>query len=227
MKILIDWTRAETTYTLGALSGYQQAMELQLVSAKKQAESELNKWLESLGEGAFDEGVPVEVYEHQHDYEFAFPRFLRYSFLVLLFFAVENQLNQVCDAIAHRRNLTLRVKDIRASGTIATFRTYLQKVAELSDLGSTLWEPIMELADLRNCIVHALGKVPSEKEGERLRQIVKKTPGLSIGDEDYGQPDVLLITPEYCSQAVSMVDKFFDTLFEAADFGPKHIKISE
>jgi len=227
MKILMDFTRIQTTSNLEALSQYQRTMESQFDSAKQQAESELNTWLKDSGEAAFDEGWPVEIDEYRQTYEFTFPLFLRYSFLVLLFFSLENELNRVCDEIAKRRSLALRVKDIRASGTIATFRTYLQKVAGLSGLGPTHWEPIMELADLRNCIVHALGKIPSGNEGERLRQIVKKTRSLSISDGDSGQPDVLLITPEYCAQAVAIVDKFFDTLFEAADFGPKHIEISE
>jgi len=226
MTIHVDFFRSGTTSLLEELEGYQTAMEIRLEDMRKKALLELQSLQDITDPEERREEIHIANEQFQYTYEFAFPRFLRYSFVVLLFLSLESELDRLCDEITRRRSLTQRARDFKARGNIAKFREYFETVVGISQLNKALWQRVEDLSDVRNCIVHKSGKVTFDGKGKHIRDIIKKASGLSIGGEDYGQPDVLMIRTEYCEQAVADVDAFFDSLFEAADFGPKHVEIS-
>jgi hypothetical protein len=56
---------------------------------------------------------------------------------------------------------------------------------------------------------------------QKLKQIIKATEGLSIDDDGY-----INVESTYCRHVVSVVERFFDTIFEFTGFGPKDTVIA-
>jgi hypothetical protein len=160
--------------------------------------------------------LPYESMMEEYDwvYERFFPRSLRYSFIVLLYLVIEHQLNQLCDEIKKRRNLPIRSNEM-SGDALKRSKVYLEKVAGISIKN---WGTLEDLSKVRNCIVHALGKVELSKDDKYLRLLIKKNIGLSISDEESQEQGFLIISAEYCEAAVQIAEQFFDEIFDAADF---------
>jgi hypothetical protein len=216
--VRIDFFRAETESLFEGLAKYQGTMESQLNKVREDEKHRIGNWLLSIGSGAEAEyDIAMQQYSHYHD--FIFPLFLRYSFVVLLFLVVESQLNRTCDTITERRNLSMRAKDFRGS-TMERCKAYLKKAANVP-LNRELWEKIEDLAKVRDCIVHALGKVELSRDAQRLRDLARQNIGLSIGNDD-DHPlaqGTLIVRSEYCVQAVDSVTSFFRDMLDSAGFG--------
>lgn len=97
-------------------------------------------------------------------------------------------------------------------------KVYLDRMAGISTKN---WSDLEDLSKVRNCIVHALGKVEISKDEKHLRQLAKKNIGLSISGKDSQEEGYLVVSTDYCESAVRVAKKFFDEIFEAADFGPE------
>jgi hypothetical protein len=147
-------------------------------------------------------------------YNFVSPRFLRYSFIVLLFLTLESQLNALCDYLKDQQNLPLRVNDLKGD-SIARCKTYLHKLAKIHPVDEHLWNNVDDLSKVRNCIVHALGKVELSVDKKRLITIASQSDSLSITDHQTSEDGVLFMKPEYCKQAIKDVGTLFDGLFSA------------
>jgi len=202
----------DTSRLLLELSEYHKKIEAELPVMQENERKEFEPLAncESIDEHTFY----TLMHEHTWAFEFFFPRYYRYSFIVLLFLIVENQLNKLCDNIKNRRNLSTRVNEL-SGGIIGRSRTYLQNVADIS---FTNWQFVYDLLKIRNCIVHALGNIKLSRDEVRLRQVAAQQIGLSISNEDFPEVDVLLISEEFCTHAIEEVRKFFKQLFDAVGF---------
>ena len=54
-----------------------------------------------------------------------------------------------------------------------------------------------------------------------MKQLAKKDIGLSISDKDSQEEGYLVVSADYCASSVKVAKKFFDEIFDAADFGPE------
>ncbi len=208
-----DYFRTETMTLVRKLARYQEAMEDQRSffydshSEKILSRPDLNP---DDREGFLDGLSGRESF---------FERALRYSFIVLLHLVVENQIVQFCDELKEQRDLPLRSTEM-SGDAIKRSKAYLQKVARISNLN---WTPVEDLSKVRNCIVHAFGKVELSRDESHLRQIASRGNGLSITSWNIGWEEggVLSLTSEYCASAVRDATTFFEEMFEASGFGPK------
>lgn len=137
--------------------------------------------------------------------------------MVLLFLTVENQLYGLCDEIKKRRSLPIRAKEL-SGDAIAKCKTYIRKVAGITNVNDELWQKVEDLAKIRNCIVHTLGKVEFSSDQKRLRDLAAKDIGVSISEDYPLDKGVLLVTPDFCKQSVEEVTRLFDEIFDAAGF---------
>lgn len=211
----IDFFRIETANIFHGLAEYQKAMEAQLPIIQQHEQSSI----EAFRDHDLPNTLPYESMMEEYDwvYEYFFPRSLRYSFIVLLFLVTEHQLNQLCDVIQKRRNLPVQANEM-GGDALKRSKVYLQKVAGLSIKN---WEYLEDLSKVRNCIVHALGKVELSKDEKHLKQLVKKNIGISISDEDSQEEGFLVVSDEYCASAVRFAKQVFEEIFDTADFGPE------
>jgi hypothetical protein len=207
----IDLFRMGVEGTQSQIHEYQSMMESQLSFIKKAEEQRLASLFPS------SDGLEVEfdlaLDDFRWTHEFMFPRFFRYSFVVLLVLLLENQLNGICRMMRERHSLALKCSDF-AGSPIERCKIYLGKYAQIP-LNETSWRSMEDLVLVRNCIVHTLGQVTLSRDATRLREITGQ--GLQIKD-DFGETDILVINSEYCDRAAIEEKRFFTELLDAAGF---------
>jgi len=220
----IEWVRIETENLLESLSRYQVSMESKLGELVVEAKVNMDEWFEVLQQDEIDL-TPDEWFaqeqmaedEYDWTYKFMFPRSLRYSYIVLLFLVIESELVGLCDDIKERRGIPLRANELKGD-TIARTKSYLRKLAGLALLDDQLWLAVEDLGKVRNCIVHALGKVELSNDQGRLRELATKNIGLSISGDGYPDEGLLILTAEYCKSATQNVQALFTALFDLAGY---------
>jgi hypothetical protein len=212
----LELLRAETETSLRGLSDYQANMEKQLVALRKEEQAKALAKMENIDS---DRDFPNEyIYEeYTWAYEFTFSRYLRYSFIVLLVLTLEYQLTNLCNEISECHGLHIKVNDLRID-TIGRFKKYLRDFAGISSI-EELWERIEDLFKVRNCIAHGAGNIHSSRNQERLRNLVTKSTTLFIGADNQSNNEVLIITPEFCTQAINDVRKLVEAVFKSTDLG--------
>lgn len=186
----IEIFRINTENILDAIAKYQSAMESQLESIQAEELKNIgarNALLTSERE------VMLEMAQEEYTwtYDYMFPRSVRYSFIVLLFLVVESQLVLLCEDLRDRGNFSERVQDLNGEA-ISRCKEYLTRVAGLPD-NHLVWEKIKDLAKVRNCIVHALGKVDRSPRNTHLRQLAGRGIGLTISDAGMPEEGVLVV----------------------------------
>jgi hypothetical protein len=213
--MIIDFFRIDTSNLLDGLAEYLEILETQLPDIHTKERKSIEAWAESesVDPAEFDAAFD----EYQWTYNYFFPRSLCYSFVVLLFLVLENQLGLLCDEIMKRRDLNLQATDFSGSA-LKRAKTYLEKVVGITGID---WEKVEDLSKVRNCFVHTLGKVELSTDKERLHHLAKESFGISISGSDYSDAGVILITTEYCANSLVNVRKFFDAIFDAAGFGER------
>ena len=142
---------------------------------------------------------------------------MRYSFVVLLHIFAETQLRKFCSALRDERHIPIGVSDLNGSAIEKT-HTFLTKLAGVDVLGlsKTEWDNLINIQKIRNCIVHAYGRVKDLKKADEkkwLRQFVSKRKDISIGDDGR-----LQIEASFCQQQLENLRSLFERLFEAADW---------
>jgi hypothetical protein len=215
--MIINFFRIETEGLFRSLADYHQKLESQIPIIGKNDFEKVQEWAkqESVEYDEYD----VAVDELKWNYEYYFPRSLRYSFIVLLFLIVEKQLTQLCKIIQEVHNLPIKANDLRGD-FIERSKTYIHKVAGVS-INNVDWTKVGDLAIVRNCIVHTMGEIVESKDKVQLQKMASANLGLSTSNDEFFDSGRLQISREYCSKVVREMQAFFDQLFDAAGIGEK------
>lgn len=136
---------------------------------------------------------------------------MRYSFIVSLQIFMETQLRRFCSDIQRERHVPISVTDLKGSAIDQT-RIFLTKLAGVivQDFPEKEWENLRTLQKIRDCIVHAYGRVKDSRDESFLRQLASNITGVSIDYEGR-----LLIEKGYCEQQLANSRMLFEHLFEA------------
>ncbi len=215
--MIINFFRIETEGLFRNLADYHEKLESQIPIIGKNEFEKVQEWAkqESVEYGEYD----VAVDELKWDYEYYFPRSLRYSFIVLLFLVVEKQLTQLCKVVQEKHNLPIKANDLRGD-IIERSKTYIHKVARVS-MDGVDWTKVSDLSIVRNCIVHTMGEITESKDNAHLQKMASANIGLSIGDDEFFDSGRLQISKGYCSKVVREMQAFFDQIFDATEIGEK------
>lgn len=147
-----------------------------------------------------------------------FSRSLRYSFVVLLFVTIENQLNRFCDELRVRKGFPFHARDLKGA-PIESCGAYLAKVEDIKLGDMKQWQRLRNLQKVRNCIVHELGSVANldKKKVAEVKEFIETEKGISIGPEraDSDEAGMLLIQPEFCQSFAKDARTLFADLFAA------------
>ena len=163
----------------------------------------------------------MAMQEHAMTFDMLLPNFFRYSLIVLVFLVVENKLGELCRAVKNVRG-NIPSPPCPKNNIVNEYKKYLIKHAGISGLQ---WDKIHDLNKIRNCIVHASGKVKGFRHESHLRRLARREIGLSISGDDYDaedalQPlylddDMLVLEPEYCKGVIKNIRGFFEELCNA------------
>ncbi len=106
-------------------------------------------------------------------------------------------------------NFGVQLEDLRGDG-IDRARLYFVKICGIDHPDSSReWSEIQKLKKIRNCIVHADGDVLDARSPDKIKNIVKNTPGLSLENERY-----LVIKNKYLESATTWVEDYLQYLHE-------------
>ena len=141
---------------------------------------------------------------HAFRMEYWWPLALRYSFLSLLYFTIEERLRYLCKLI-QEENSSARQRSIGKK--LKEYMEFLESLEDFSISRESLstWQKITDLAKVRNCIVHGFGRVEECTHTKYLQNLIAKEAGLYLVAET-GQ---LMASEHYCREAVSTAIQFF------------------
>ncbi len=215
------------TLALGAVDGlreYYEAMEKELQSLKDRKCEEIHQQIKNLKLSSEEESSErdIAMQEHMATYDMLFANYLRYSCITLLLFVLEYQLHEICRAIQEIKPKATPVKK-PDKDILKGYRKYLKDEAGIA----VKWDRVFDLNKIRNCIVHASGNVNLSKDKTHLISVAKREKGLSISGINYNyntqteplylEDGMLVLEPEFCTNAILEVRKLIDEICKAAN----------
>jgi len=146
-----------------------------------------------------------------------FAGMLRNSFFVSLYSFFENKLISQC-RLRKTDSILLDFDDIRGLDVIERVKKYFTKVLRTNFPSSTReWETIQNYRIIRNCIVHAQGKMyelKEKKDREKLQRFVNKNRNISLvrSEEDligfFKKDGEIYIHRGFCEEACNTIEIF-------------------
>ncbi len=232
--IEVSFTRELTLAAIDGIERYYETIESQLNSAKVEERQRVDETIKGMGLRGDEELAEwnIAMQEHEMNFDMLLPNFFRYSCIVLLFLVVENKLGEVCEA-AYDENKLLPPPPSPKQSIINGYQKYLSEKVGITGLH---WEDLHELNKLRNCIIHASGKVKGCKDETFLQQLAKRGLGVSISGENddhndnirplYLEEDMLVLNPVYITRVIKNVRAFFEELCNSLPLPRLVIKLS-
>jgi hypothetical protein len=209
----IDFHRADTMWLIEKLSLYLETMEGALRESHQLDRDRIDSYVISSSDDLDDRSEELHV--HNLLFQQDFPSKVRYSFLTLAYSVLEDRTKALADELIKRGIVVGRtLKKSPDEGHMQSVRRFLPAEYGSVHVAPALWEELFDFSLIRNCIIHANGKPDDMRKPLRFQDIINKTPGLSL---DQGFVNVELT---YCQHVVSMMQSFFNAVFEAAEFGP-------
>lgn len=197
------------TYYEAAESGLQAFQDNELAQIRKTAEAQ--HWEYSDWAGASQ--------EHEMTFDMLVPNYFRYSCVVLLYLIFESKLKEMCE-IAHKAAPDKPLPEF-GRDFVGTCKRYLRDAADFS---TQHWGQLEDLSKLRNCIVHASGRVGG-RYAKHIASIAETGIGIHISGAGSEPPSELLplylddnqimIEPRYCRWIIKTVYEFFEELCDA------------
>lgn len=223
MKLDTFFVRDLTLSTIDGVAKYYELVEAQLQSVKEDERQKIRETIKNWGlseDEAWSEWN-IAMQEHSATYDMLLVNFLRYSSIVLIFLVVENKLREICEAAKEVKGISSEVPKPRQR-VVEAYKRYLESEIKISNVD---WGKIYDLNKIRNCIVHALGKVTGFQHQHHIEQLARKPIGLFVSGDNYQYSDnteplyledgMLVLMPEFCRQAIKDVHDFFERLCES------------
>ena len=199
---------------LSGLANYLAIMEAQVARIEVEQAEQLKKDLKSIPDSWSDADQYSFIQWRENEYqlfEITFAESFRYSFLVLVWLNIEDELKSVCVEIQRRKGLA--PQQWKSKGVIEQCKEILKETAGVILTGIPHWSSICDLQKIRDCIVHTSGFVDDSRDKNYLQKLVKRE-GLNLQIDDYDRR--LRISPEYCKLAVQSTKEFFTEIFDSA-----------
>jgi len=223
MKIIVSFARDLTLAAIDGIEQYYEIIESKLQTAKEEERTRIREKIKDMQLDWEDELIERDIVRQEHEmtFDMLLPNYFRYSCIVLLHLVVENKLGEICE-VAQNIKSNLPASPKPKQGIIKEYRKYLTEVVGIA---SQQWNAIYDLNTIRNCIVHASGKVKDSRDEEYIRRMAEDEIGVAISGtpgelrEDlrplYLEDDMLMLKPEYCRKTIKMVRDFFEELCDA------------
>lgn len=151
-----------------------------------------------------------------HIFDHDFPNALHYSYVVLLFIAIEDGLRKTCDFIQQSNTLPLKAKHLKGDA-IERCMLFLDKLAGIPRSDLHHWHQVSDLSKVRHCVVHSSGRVALSRDKEYLLELVQKRPDhLKPSNHGNSEDKVLIVEHSYCILSTDDARNFFKEIFQKA-----------
>ncbi len=176
--------------------------------------AELKKAYEDEKKNAPDDYINYleDYYSEQYDFLVNIqPNIFNKSALVSLYSCLEHNLNDYCNICQRIVNTNISVTDFNGDG-IHKAKRYLTKLMDINFGLSQEWQFMTEFNKVRNCIVHANGDIKKMSTAVALKNIIDKTPTLSLNNENN-----IIISLNYLKDTITKIRKLFQWLYTHLD----------
>lgn len=207
MTINIDFRLVDVTMELLVLEDHINLIETQL------AELEKEKQEEYLKKKKFAED-PFEWDEANSEYykmvEFILPRFFWGSFILSLYAVYETAVTEIACLMQATKAESKSIDDSRGD-FLKRAKEYYKNIIQFDLCNSNnTWQRIKMLADIRNAIAHANGRLDMLKTGTRhkIESLAEKDIGVSIWGNYF------LVTAEFSKETFKLIRLSLEDLVE-------------
>ncbi|QLV00765.1 hypothetical protein HV284_06565 [Escherichia marmotae] len=180
--------------------------------------AELKKAYEDEKKNAPDDYINYleDYYSEQYDFLVNIqPNIFNKSALVSLYSCLEHNLNDYCNICQRIVNTNISVTDFNGDG-IHKVKRYLTKLMDINFGLSQEWQFMTEFNKVRNCIVHANGDIKKMSTAVALKDIIDKTPTLSLNNENN-----IIISLDYLKDTITKIRELFQWLYTHLDQSSK------
>ncbi|HAW2035327.1 TPA: hypothetical protein JLO34_000990 [Escherichia coli] len=180
--------------------------------------AELKKAYEDEKKNAPDDYINYleDYYSEQYDFLVNIqPNIFNKSALVSLYSCLEHNLNDYCNICQRIVNTNISVTDFNGDG-IHKAKRYLTKLMDINFGLSQEWQFMTEFNKVRNCIVHANGDIKKMSTAVALKNIIDKTPTLSLNNENN-----IIISLNFLKDTITKIRKLFQWLYTHLDQSSK------
>ena len=208
---------------LRGLRDYLAIMDAEVARIEAKQSKQLKEDLESIPDSWSGDDQSSYILWRENEYqlfESTFAKSFRYSFIVLVWLVIEDELKRVCIEIQQRKGLVPR--PWKSNGVFDQCKSILKEAAGVSCEKIVHWSNICDLQKIRKCIVHTSGFVEASKDKEYLTKLVKRKQ-LTLQIDDYDRR--LQVSSDFCNQAIQDTTEFFSHVLKSA--GIKMVKKSE
>jgi len=216
MRVNIDFVRAKVMANLRTVQQYVVVMDQQLGLL-----SEVHESLIKAEFGNSDE-FSSQKYEFEAVYGGVFPRSLRYSFVMLLYSVVENEIVAVCAEIRKRRHLF--EESIPGKETpLERCKKFLSKNCDIDFGVMPEWQKLTVLEKVRDCIAHVGGRIDFSRDRAFLESVSTSGMGITKSNHPIFR-GILTVEQAFCLECSAAVISFFTIIFDQAGFGSETMK---
>jgi hypothetical protein len=135
---------------------------------------------------------------------------LRKSFIVTLSSLIDAEMGGFCEAVKKQADLATGWNDLKGT-VIERFTQFSTKVAEINmSVSKELWTDVDYLIAVGNCVTKFGGRVSGFSDSGKIKKLAQKHPGLIIME------DSIIVSPDLCKDFISIVQKFFETIYDDA-----------
>jgi hypothetical protein len=207
-------------YAVSAAHRYVNLVEGQLSRAHDEMLStalEEYRRITNPDETDYDNYVIVVDRFFEEDYQ-PILRFTEVTYLYMIFETyTSSHIDEIQALRKERRDILKRLKN-RKNNLVAAIQHYFQEQLKWSILSDEEWNILLEIAEVRNCIVHYAGVARDCKKPERIDSLESRQwQGQSIGiqidryqGKDVGQP--IIIHRQFPEFFLDLLERYFNNI---------------
>ncbi len=216
--IQVNWLYFEMAGTFNAIERSVRIYEENQKSMRERMITDISKQIRS-SQTLINPKEALRAEMQIVDYHFTntYPQIQAYSALTLAYSAVEYWIDRLCERVRSDRNLPVGLRDF--NGTLTERFAKFTKTFSLDDMRNRDRSLIEKIRLLRNCIVHAYGRIADSQASAKLIRIVKQEKRI-----DTNENGALSITIDKAIELVDSAGNAVASVFKSWNLGPS-IKI--
>jgi hypothetical protein len=147
----------------------------------------------------------------KYNFEHTHGDILRKSIIISIIILLESGIDIYCRDFQKYMKLKISFKELKGD-LLERFKIYSQKILNSSfDFSSQLWQDIVGLYEIRNCIIHNNGLLDNFGKRTLIEVFIKRNKRFEITDSDF-----IDITHNGCLLGLDIVDTFYKAITEFA-----------
>lgn len=150
-------------------------------------------------------------------FEQFWPSILTYSFITMLFSFTEVSLEETRDILSERDRLNTQASDSKVKANqdkIKQCMDYLDKYFHIKRDDIPQWPEIVALHKIRNCIVHASGRIEKSSDRKYLKDLLQKySKEITLTNNLVLEERQIVLDFDYCRRLCISTRHFFESVF--------------